>query len=211
MTNEWLPEDYKEPVTSNYMNFEEGTNFFRILGKFSDGTAIMGLEYWKTLTVDGKPKRSPIRVPLGTVINSDEIEINPKTGQPDFPKFFWALPVWNYSAMKVQILEIKQKTVRQAIETLAKNPKWGDLSTYDICVTRVEDSGKTTYTVTPDPKSELAPEIKKIYESMKINIQAMFNKDSNTPGGDPFAPVDEAEKLAEEADKILNKKTKEEI
>ena len=83
-TNGWLPQDYKEPVTSNYMNFEEGSNLFRILGKFSDGTAIMGFEYWKTLTVDGKPKRSPIRVKQDVVINSDEIELNPKTGQPDF-------------------------------------------------------------------------------------------------------------------------------
>jgi len=202
-TNGWLPQDYKEPVTSNYMNFEEGSNLFRILGKFSDGTAIMGFEYWKTLTVDGKPKRSPIRVKQDVVINSDEIELNPKTGQPDFPKFFWAVPVFNYSVMKVQLLEIKQRTVRQAIVALTKNPKWGDPSTYDICVNRVEDSGKTSYTVTPDPKSEIEPEILKVYESMKININALFNKDSNTPGADPFAPVNQAESLAEEADKIL--------
>ena len=36
-------EEYNIPSTSNYMRFLDGDNRFRILGAFSEGTAIQGI------------------------------------------------------------------------------------------------------------------------------------------------------------------------
>lgn len=187
----FLPVDYKEPVTSSYMKFEDGDNTFRILGSFEDDTAIMGFEYWKN--VDGKKK--PFRVTRDTSVPITELEELDDYGQLKMPVFFWALPVWNVQAEKVQILEITQKTIRQAIESLARNKKWGDPKEYDIVVARTKEGGKVSYSVTPDPKEKLDSKVLDQYKALNINILALFE------GGNPFqSTVDEfdSNKIADE-------------
>lgn len=166
------------------MKFEEGTNRFRVLpAKEGNQTLIMGLEYWKTVG----EKRKPKRVSKDTIVPIGELEINPKNDELDTPKFFWAFAVWNYDAKAVQILELKQKTIRQAIEALSKNPKWGSPTGYDIVVNQVIENGKTSYSVTPDPKEEIEEEILKIYNSTPLDLNALFSSSENEYGGDPFA------------------------
>lgn len=140
MTNndDFLPKDYEVPSTSRYMKLEEGDNMFRILG-----SAITGTEYWKTVA----EARKPIRLKPGEVVPVGELEENPKTGEIEMPKHFWAFPVFNYGDKMVQILEITQKTIQKAIKGLIDNPKWGDPKGYDITVGRSLENGKTTYTV----------------------------------------------------------------
>ena len=151
----FLPPNYKIPRSATkYMKFEEGENQFRILGSFEDETAIMGFEYWITQGKD----RKPVRVSDLKEIDPEELEINPKTGKTEIPKHFWMLPVYNYKAKMVQLLEITQKSIQEAIQNLANNPKWGHPSEYDIIVTRIEED-IVKYTVLPDPKSPLDKEI----------------------------------------------------
>ena len=166
-----LPKDYKEPVTSNYMKFEQGENTFRILSQ-----VITGMEYWKT-TNDGD--RKPIRVKDGVKIPLGELEAD-KEGDLIMPKHFWAMVVWNYNAKKVQILEITQKTIRKAIMALERNTKWGDAAEFDITVEREGEGFDTTYTTTPNPKEELDEKIVKEYEAMSIKLEALYD------GEDPF-------------------------
>ena len=163
------------PNTSKYMQFEEGDNRFRILGSFKDKTAIQGIEYWKT--IDGK--RQPIRIHRDESVPVGELELN-KFGEPDVPKFFWAFPVWNYDVKQIQILEITQKSILRAIKKVIDNPKWGSPMDYDFIVTRIEEKGKTTYTVTNDPKEDLDKAILKVYKVLNLNMDALFS------GGDPF-------------------------
>jgi hypothetical protein len=174
---DFFQQGYEVPTTSGYMKFEEGANTFRILGKFTDGSAIMGTEYW--VTGEGG-KRMPKRVPMGQNVEVSELELNPKTGEQEQPKHFWAMPVWNYAAKKVQILEITQKGIMNSIKALAENKKWGDPLNYDIVVTRTEASGKTTYSVMPEPKEALKKEILEEYKRMNLNLKALFI------GQDPF-------------------------
>lgn len=183
-------ENYEMPTTSNYMNFEEGDNKFRVLGSFAEKTAIQGIEYWKT--VNGK--RNPIRLRKnadGTTpsVPMSELEVN-KFGDLDMPKYFWAFPVWNYGAKRVQILEITQKTVLKPIQSYIGNKKWGNPRDYDIIVNQGKEGDKTVYTVTVDPKEEVEDSIIDSYVAMDINMQAMFD------GEDPFAGSDEDESIA---------------
>lgn len=189
----FLPEEYKEPVTSRYMKFEEGENKFRVLpAKTGKQIMIMGWEYWKT---DKDSKRYPCRIKEGTV-PVGELELNPKTGEIDSPKFFWAFAVWNYKDEMVQILELKQKTIRQAMESLAKNPKWGSPIGYDVNVTQTIEGGKTSYSVTPDPKEKVASEIVDAYSMTSINLDALYGK----PGTDPFGTNEQLDQQVTEED-----------
>lgn len=174
-------EQYDIPSTSNYLKFEEGDNRFRILGAFSEKTAIQGLGYWKT--VEGK--RQPVRLPKNAdgsfpSVPVSELEIN-KFGDTDIPKYFWAFPVWNYAEKKVQILEINQKTILKPIQSYIGNKKWGDPRDYDIIVNQGKEGDKIVYTVTVDPKEKLESGIIDSFINMKINIQALFE------GKDPFS------------------------
>lgn len=177
----FLPEGYQEPVTSNYMAFVAGENTFRIL---SDAT--IGWEYWKTLQKDGKDVRGPVRI-KGTVLQPmkiTEFEINPKTGNLDTPSRFWAFAVYNRQANRIQILEIKQGSIRKSIQALFTNKAWGDVKKYDITVTREGQGLETRYSVLPCPKEELDKSIIKQYEDSHINLDSLFANDGT--GADPF-------------------------
>lgn len=173
----FLPDDYKIPTETRYMKFQEGENKFRILGSFLNNTAIMGYEYWIT---DEDKNRKPVRVKMGVNIPITNLEEDPKTGELQLPRHFWAFPVYNRKDKKIQILEITQKTVMNGIRDLTRNSKWGDPTKYDISVVRDDSTGKTAYSVMPEPKEELEKEINDQYSAMTIDLEKLFT------GGDPF-------------------------
>lgn len=164
--DEFLPSDYEIPDSSTgYMKFEEGENRFRVLS-----SAIIGWESW---VKDKEGNRRPKRWRMEEQIPAEEIG--------DDPKHFWAFVVWNYKTERVQILEITQKGIMRSIKALTKNEKWGDPKNYDIVVTRTGKTMQDTeYQVTPDPKEDLDKGIKKFYEDLEIDLEALYR------GEDPF-------------------------
>lgn len=170
MTN-FLPKNYKEPVTSKYMKFEQGDNNFQVLS-----SAIVGSEIW---TTDDDGKRKPIRKRVGDEPTMNELEF--KDGKAILPKHFWAFVVFNQDAEEVQILEITQKTIQRSIKSIVSNPKWGDPveKGYSFTVSKDGQGMETSYMVTPNP-DKLDPGVKQLYEDMNINLEALFD------GDDPF-------------------------
>lgn len=154
----FLPEGYEAPKTEgNYYKFKKGSNTFRILSP-----AIFGYEYW-----NGQNK------PVRSAEPWDERPFDMKEGGT--VKYFMAFIVWNYEAKKAQILEITQKTIREAIEGLAMNKKWGNPNKYDIVVEAKGDGLEREYSVLPEPHSD-APDV----DISRINLNALF------VGQDPF-------------------------
>ena len=182
----FLSDDYKEPKSNRYMKPGKGETRFRILGSFEEGTAIMGNEIWVTVTENGNSTRKPVRTPNGVPVEVDRLEYNEKTGQPDTVKFFWILPVWNYDENRIEIMEITQKSIRDGIKLLAQNKKWGDPIGYDILVTQVDEKGKISYVVSPEPKEPLTEAMHNALKSEKINLKAMYASSEHPYGGDPF-------------------------
>ena len=176
----FLPENYKEPVTSNYMRFDKGDNRFRVLG-----SATIGWEWWEDTENGG---RKPFRV-----------RMDGKVPSGTDTKHFWAFPVWNYQDEKVQILEITQKGIHKSIKALAQNAKWGDPKEYDIVVTRTGDGMETEYNTVPDPKEQIDPKITELYEKMNINVEALYD------GGDPFGKKDDEEIDISEVEYLIRK------
>lgn len=166
----FLPEDYTPPVSGGgYMKLKDGDNLIRILSK-----AIIGYEYWNK---DNKPIRNRIGWSAGV---PDDIRID-KDGNQTKIKHFWAFVVWNYETKNVEILEITQATIQQAINNLVKDEDWGDPKQYDIKITRTGEGFDTTYSVSPKPAKPLSSEIGQAYENKKINLEALYS------GENPFA------------------------
>lgn len=158
---DFLPKDYQAPKTEgNYFRFKKGTNTFRVLSH-----AIVGYEYW---TKNNKPIRA-------TEAWEEVPEDAKRVENGSFQKHFWAFVVWNYELKKPQIMEITQKTIKDAIEAYIENPKWGDPAKYDLVVKAIGDGLEREYTTIAEPHSE-APKA----DISKINLEALFF------GEDPF-------------------------
>lgn len=172
----FLPNGYKEPVNSNYMEWEEGDNTFRVLD-----SAITGWEYWTNKMVDGEMKGRPVRVkdedqiPVGDVLEG-------KYGLQIY--YFWTFPVYNFNASKIQILVVKQKSVRKGMKKSVDNPKWGDPKTYNFVVNKDSSVKPVEYSVNPEPKDELDPAIIKRFKGMNLDLNVWMR------GDDPFKPTE---------------------
>ena len=166
---EFFPKGYEVPVQAgNYMKFEDGENTFRVLGK-----AVVGYEFWN---VEGKPVRVA-KDKLDT-INQNDIRRDPVSGNPEKVKHFWAFPVWNYEAKRLQILQITQSTIMTAIKALVDNAKWGAPQGYDITVTKTGQKLTTEYAVMPNPHAPVPEEAQKALKATHIELERLFTGDN---------------------------------
>ena len=175
---DFLREGYKTPeIHSNYMEFEEGQNAFRILS-----SAIVGYEWW----VDAEEgSRKPIRVRTADEVPTD---VKNATDKQSKAKHFWAFTVFNYKTKSIQILELKQQTIMRAIEAFVNNAKWGDPKKYDIIIEKVKTGAKdwdVEYNVIPEPPILLDAGIVELLKHIPVNLAALYK------GDDPFAESDE--------------------
>lgn len=175
----FLPKGYKVPKSmsgGSYMKLQDGANKFRVLSP-----AITGYEFW---TTDNKPVR------VREYPKSMPANIRPDTKI----KHFWAFTVWNYNEEAVQILELTQATIQNAINDLYVIAEWGDPMGYDIVITRKGEGLDTEYSVSPIPHKPVRGDITQAYEKMTITLDALFD------GGNPFeeSPTAEVEEDIEE-------------
>jgi hypothetical protein len=175
---EFLPKGYETPESErNYMEFQEGTNTFRILSP-----AIVGYEWFEDTGDGGRvPRRvrSEEEVPA-TVRNAAH--------DRDRAKHFWALTVYNYATKSIQVLKLKQKTIQRAIEAYTKNPTWGNPLDYDLVVEKVKTGNRerdVEYHVIPEPPSPLDEGIAELANMVPVRLEALYD------GEDPFAVTDE--------------------
>ena len=173
-----LPKGYKVPQKpSLYMSLRQGQNKFRILG-----APILGYEGWTTIkTDDGAEKRQPIRHELLEQFTDGEVIQDAKNRI----KHFWAMPVWNFADSRVQILEIVQTSIMEKLKALDDNEDWGDMTGYNIVITRTGENLLTEYEVMPSPKSDLDVNAKDAW--VKVQNDGFDLKQLYT-NGDPFKP-----------------------
>jgi hypothetical protein len=165
--DDFLPKDYEVPQgPSNYMKFEQGANAFRVLS-----SAITGYEYWNK---ENKPIRQK------EMWSEKPADIRTDKDGSYRIDHFWAFLVWNYQTNSVQCLEIKQKGIMKAITALTQSKGWGSPKLYDITVTREGEGLDTTYTVMPEPPSEVKAEILEAYSKVKVDLTRLYS------GEDPF-------------------------
>jgi hypothetical protein len=162
--NNFMPEGYEVPQSSNYLKLQQGDNKVRIVSK-----PIVGWEDWQ----DNKPIRFKMT-------DKPQSPIDPEKAI----KHFWAMLVWDYKTNKLTILEITQKGIQKTIEGLAKSEDWGSPLNYDIVISKKGEGLKTEYAVVPIPPKPLTNEIKELILATQVNLEAMF--DGNDPFSTPF-------------------------
>ena len=183
MENSFLPDNYVLQVKSDYLKLKQGENTFRVLS-----SAIIGWEYW---TQNNKPVRS--KTPFQGIPADIRRDNN---GNPQKIKHFWAFIVWNYDLNSIQIMEITQSTIQSNIKTLIDNKKWGLPQGYDITIVRDGESLDTSYSVVPSPHSEVDQSILDEYNSVSINLEALYT------GNNPFEET--KVKQTEDADQVVD-------
>jgi len=178
----FLPQDYAIPSNKGYMKLKTGENNFRIMSP-----AIIGYEYW---TNDNKPVRSKEMFKETPDIKVDKFK------RPTRVKHFWAFIVYNYEDRAIQILQITQSTIQEQIKAIIDNKKWGNPMMYDITINKVGEDLQTSYSVVPNPHSDLEKTIKDEFKSKVIDLDKLYS------GENPF----EGESLieAEEGEEDIN-------
>ncbi len=170
-------DNYEVPKSQGkYVKFEQGDNKFRILEK-----PIFGWEAWTTPDSEN-PNGKPVRFKF----NEKPTDLRNFKGQN--VKHFWAMPVWNFKLESVQVLEITQKTIQQAIESLARNEDWGSPLEYNITINQQGKDLETKYIVNPSPHTELKEEAVEAWKGVK---EAGFNINNLFDGEDPFVENDD--------------------
>jgi hypothetical protein len=171
--NDFLPKGYATPeVPSNYMEFEEGQNYFRALSG-----AIVGYQWW----VENGEGRKPIRV---RTLEEVPEEFRNAANNRENARHFWAFTVYNYQAKALQVLVLKQQTIMRAIEAFSKNPKWGNPKNYDLVVEKTRTGSRerdVEYSVIPEPPTPLDPAIEELAGNVPVRLEALYE------GADPFA------------------------
>ena len=167
MSSDFLPAGYEAPAKTggNYFKFQDGANKFRVLS-----SAITGWSYW---TEEGKPVR--------TRKYPDPMPTNLRTG--DKVKHFWAFAVWSYRDNAIQVMEVTQASIREAMQALVASEEWGDPKGYDITITRTGKELNTNFTVQPSPHKAMPQQAADDLMVTTINLDALYE------GGDPFAPA----------------------
>lgn len=165
----FLPDDYEAPEGGgNFMKLQDGENKIRILSK-----PIVGWVDWK----EKKSFRFPMKNKPEKPLDKNPI------------KHFWAFVVWNYATESIQILEITQQTIQQAIANLSKDDEWGAPFQYDLKISKKGKDLDTKYGVTPSPKKPLTDEQQKAGLEKPCYLEAMFS------GADPWVVTDKQTEL----------------
>jgi hypothetical protein len=176
MDNTFMPKDYEVPVSTGlYMKLEDGSNKFLPLGSI-----VYGYEYWNTETKPVRSREAFKKTPA-------DIKLDDK-GKPTKVKHFWAFPVWNYNSKQVQLLQLTQKSVIDAIVSYVKSEDWGNpVLSYSFTVDKKGKGFETNYTVMANPKKDIPAEITEAWEAEKDNMnveEIMFPTKSGDPVDD---------------------------
>lgn len=164
--------------SGDYMRLEQGENKFRVIGSADDTPNpgfIQGMLGW---TIDAEGKKKPIRWKLDADQPDHEYRENPRQ--------FWAFLVWNYSADRLQVLELTQKGLQSDLYGLISDDEWGDPRAYDISIVRNGEGKETRYVMTPKPKKKFkegvphGPDLP--HSNAEVRLEELFT------GGHPFKP-----------------------
>lgn len=118
---------------------------------------------------------------------------------------FWAIYVWDYKQEGLYIMEITQNTIRCALEDLARNEDWGDLTKFDLKIKKSGVLKDTSYTVTPVPHKPMDAVIKQALTAAPVRLEALY--DGGDPWTDlaPIAPAGLNDQQSAQLDTLLQK------
>lgn len=164
--NAFLPAGYQVPESQSsggiYAKLQPGENKFRILTP-----PITGWQYWTN-------QDKCVRLRNECNYRPYNIRGANQYGNPEKVKHFWAMLIWNLATSSVQVLEITQVTIQQAIANLAVDEEWGDPRDYGIKIVKSGKDQATEYTVIPTRPTPTPPEALAALEQKPMEILGLY-------------------------------------
>lgn len=162
----FIPDGVEIPTGGRYTKLVSGeTTKLRIVSE----TITEGNVGWTT-----EPK--PIRWRKSEVMPT-RVDWKPE----DKAKYFWAVTVYNYETKQIEIWEITQKSIMNALKSISIDEDYGHPNGYDVKVTREGKGLDTTYSLLPSPKKALSEDVQMALSACLPDIEKLFT------GDDPFA------------------------
>jgi len=144
--------------TDGYMKIKPGDNRIRILSK-----SISYIEDW----IDNKPVR----------YRDGQQPETPHDEKKPFKRIA-AFIVWNCLEEKIQILQLRQASIRKKIRALVEDADWGEIYHYDLKIKRTGEELRTDYEVNPMPHKPVSQQVIDAFNAKPIYLDALFdNKD----------------------------------
>lgn len=121
-----------------------------------------------------------------------------KSFDPTKPfKAFWACYVWDYSNEGLYVLEITQAGVLNDLRTFAKDEDWGDLTGYDVKITKKGSGMETKYSLTPLPHKPMPLPATQALKDAPVRLEALYE------GGDPWNDLEGVSTETGEVQKVV--------
>jgi hypothetical protein len=152
---------------------EEPLEFYEAWGEGPDGKA-------KPFRFGHEPSPDDIAIALGDFIRRQNRE---GTG-PEPVKFCLAIPVYNYEAGQVQILQLSQKSVIRELDSISQMEDYADILAIDFLFGKEGSGLNTEYKLTPVPRKKGAD--KTLAEAWEDTRSAGFDLSRLLDGADPF-------------------------
>jgi hypothetical protein len=106
---------------------------------------------------------------------------------PEAVKFALALPVYNFDASQVQILQLSQKSLIRELDAVSQMEDYSDILAIDFQLGKTGSGLSTEYKLTPVPRKRGAD--KAITEAWEESRAAGFDLSRLLSGEDPFKPA----------------------
>ena len=173
--NDFLPTHYDLPKSeTNYLEFEDGSNRFRVLS-----SCTVGWLWWED--EQGNPLSHPTKgCSVRYVKSLDAIPKSVQVRSDLRPRHFWAFCCWNYQLDQVQVAKLTQLGLMRGMERYVKHPDWGSPLDYDFIVHKSGEGLNTKYQLLVAPKQQTDEGILAMYREMNIDLEAFYR------GEDPF-------------------------
>lgn len=169
MANSFVPETYVAPTSAggDYTKLLDGANSLRILSE----EPLIGWVYWNTAN---KPVRSVNHPGQPTDMRIEQ------DGKPGKVKEFWAMAVYNIATKKVELWEVTQNQIKDAIISLSRDADWGHPAAYSLKITKSGQKLETKYSVMPGKPAPLPADVQATVDASPVNLLALID------GGNPF-------------------------
>ena len=152
---------------------DEPLEFYEVWAEGPDGTS-------KPFRFASEPSPDDLSLAFGDFtrrMNRDGTGVEPI-------KFALALPVYNFEAAQVQILQLGQKSIIRELDAISQMPDYDDLTAIDFILGKEGAGLNTEYKVTPVPRKKGAD--KDITASWEDSRAAGCDISRLLEGGDPF-------------------------
>lgn len=155
--------DALEKSGSSFFELETGDNMFRIVSEFK-----WGYKFNYQNREEAKERKYPF-------FRTDDPEVAANKSKLNL---IATMVVFDYKSGSLKSFNVHQKDILKGMKSYLDNPKYGDLTGYDIVIKKVGEGRESRYQVMANPPEEYSPEIIEALNEVEIVLDNAFEGES---------------------------------